>query len=581
MGAKVKDQTSVEMHDVNEPRRAHPEDDKPSSWKDALFGRRARKYAFIFIVAFLAVLTVKDVFDLFEEYFEYPKESDINIVFNESMTMPNVTFCMSRAQAWSHFKLNLSAPADEWDAVVDESLANMTDHDAFMKQPWDYRLVMEAYDMIATYSSLERETTAHGSARSIHVFKNSPRLAAKRKTFKKWRDILDSRRITFDEFTQKTGIEVLRRSMQRFRRRTFDDDDTVIKTKLRISWISQMQICYQPEFDKDNFKTIDDQGVFFDMLLSHNAENTEGQKIDCMSVDFHGRPSSLNRFMEGKGRSRDGFIDELCLGQRHEVTAHVTALYQMLENDEEGTRCRDVEDGEDSEFNCRSRCRMEMIRDACHCTPLSLSYLAKKEDMEIFPLCDYTQCTVDVQKGNYSDTECANKCFPDCRQIRFEVDHSVKGRMLRPDLTLVELSWGPFEYLTMEQQWKYTPTTFIAALGGSIGMWLGLSILSLIQLVTYSYTYFTKKIVNEKILKKGNTFDRRDGEDEDGDFTIDNGTERKKMSLAENPFAEFFPGGSPEQPKKGGSKPNSRQASLDKEGGNSQGYSANPKGARS
>ena len=52
-------------------------------------------------------------------------------------------------------------------------------------------------------------------------------------------------------------------------------------------------------------------------------------------------------------------------------------------------------------------------------------------------------------------------------------------------------------------------------------------------------------------------------EDDDGDFSIDNGTERKKMSLAENPFAEFFPGGSPEQPKRG-SKPNSRQASLDK-----------------
>lgn len=53
------------------------------------------------------------------EYLENPKESDINIVFNDSMTMPNVTFCMSRAQAWSHFKINASAPADEWDAIVE------------------------------------------------------------------------------------------------------------------------------------------------------------------------------------------------------------------------------------------------------------------------------------------------------------------------------------------------------------------------------------------------------------------------------------------------------------------------------
>lgn len=60
----------------------------------------------------------------------------------------------------------------------------MTDHDSFMTATWDYRMVMEAYDMIATYNSLERETTAHGSARSINIFRVSPRLAGKRKTFK-------------------------------------------------------------------------------------------------------------------------------------------------------------------------------------------------------------------------------------------------------------------------------------------------------------------------------------------------------------------------------------------------------------
>ena len=43
----------------------------------------------------------------------------MNIVFNDSMTMPNVTFCMSKMQAWSHFKLNESAPVDEWDMIVD------------------------------------------------------------------------------------------------------------------------------------------------------------------------------------------------------------------------------------------------------------------------------------------------------------------------------------------------------------------------------------------------------------------------------------------------------------------------------
>lgn len=47
------------------------------------------------------------------------------------------------------------------------------------------------------------------------------------------------------------------------------------------------------------------------MLLSHNNGNLEDVDTACMSVDFHGRPSSLSRFMEGQGRARDGFNDDV------------------------------------------------------------------------------------------------------------------------------------------------------------------------------------------------------------------------------------------------------------------------------
>ncbi|KHJ75244.1 hypothetical protein OESDEN_25140 [Oesophagostomum dentatum] len=177
----------------------------------------------------------------------------------------------------------------------------------------------------------------------------------------------------------------------------------------------------------------------------------------------------------------------------------------------------------------------------CKCTPLSLSYLAK-DDLDKFPLCDYTKCEVDVQKGNYSDTECANRCYRDCRQIRYEIDHEVQGKMVRPDLTLINLNWGSFEYLTMEQQWKYSVTAFIAALGGSIGMWLGLSILSLIQASgilggTYLYTYLTKKVVKEKLLKKiSEQHHQRRGSKLSG--IVDLPT--KKISIGANPFENPF-----------------------------------------
>lgn len=56
----------------------------------------------------------------------------------------------------------------------------------------------------------------------------------------------------------QAGTEALRRSLQRFQRVTYDDDD-VIKTSLRVSWISMQELCFQPIWDKSNFKEISDQ----------------------------------------------------------------------------------------------------------------------------------------------------------------------------------------------------------------------------------------------------------------------------------------------------------------------------------
>lgn len=40
----------------------------------------------------------------------------------------------------------------------------------------------------------------------------------------------------------------------------------------------------------------------------------------------------------------------------------VRAKYEMIENDDEGTACHEFEEGEDDEFQCHSRCRLELIR---------------------------------------------------------------------------------------------------------------------------------------------------------------------------------------------------------------------------
>ena len=43
------------------------------------------------------------------------------------------------------------------------------------------------------------------------------------------------------------------------------------------------------------------------MELEHDPSVlNEKQAEECMSLDLHGRPSSMAKHMEGKGRSRDG-----------------------------------------------------------------------------------------------------------------------------------------------------------------------------------------------------------------------------------------------------------------------------------
>jgi hypothetical protein len=48
----------------------------------------------------------------------------MKIVFNKSISMPNITFCMSRTQAWSHFHVNGSEAVEEWDESIKVRLRN-------------------------------------------------------------------------------------------------------------------------------------------------------------------------------------------------------------------------------------------------------------------------------------------------------------------------------------------------------------------------------------------------------------------------------------------------------------------------
>jgi hypothetical protein len=74
-----------------------------------------RKYAFWSLIALLTAMTVHDVYYLVDEYLENPKQVDMMVIFNETITFPNITICADMKQFSSFFKAANASVLETWD----------------------------------------------------------------------------------------------------------------------------------------------------------------------------------------------------------------------------------------------------------------------------------------------------------------------------------------------------------------------------------------------------------------------------------------------------------------------------------
>jgi hypothetical protein len=97
------------------------------------------------------------------------------------------------------------------------------------------------------------------------------------------------------------------------------------------------------------------------------------------------------------------------------------------------------------------------------------------------------------QSHQHSENDCVNKCRRSCKQLRYKInlvgskESTIRGES-SDDIsralyqTQVNLGWGSFEFFQLEQNYKWDSIeNFFSDVGGAIGIWLGLSVLSLIQ----------------------------------------------------------------------------------------------------
>lgn len=193
---------------------------------------------------------------------------------------------------------------------------------------------------------------------------------------------------------QKAGSEVLRRMIKQSVRIS-PLDETRNKSDFKITWISEDNLCFQPTFDKNGTGNIKAPGNFYNLLLNHDSETFEDD-INCIVIDMNARPADMSRFVGSGGSTKDGVNEEICPGTVSDLIVEIRATYEMIENEEGGTACMDFEDDKDSsEFNCRSRCRMNFIRSLCKCSPMTIEELVTPAELKEYPICDYSKCKLE------------------------------------------------------------------------------------------------------------------------------------------------------------------------------------------
>ncbi|KAF7638227.1 hypothetical protein Mgra_00002197 [Meloidogyne graminicola] len=445
----IKNNSLNRNNNNNNPGPRPLNNNKEHFFKTFCFGlfknKRFRQLTFYILILFLFGLTIIDVQKLIICYFTDNKEIDIKMNFNASMTMPNLTFCTSKNNAWSHFN---ETTDEEMEKATQEGLAKMPDYSSFLDNNniWDYRMVKSAYWVVALIDMMEQDTNSKGVANSINNLSKNPEKKEVLELINKWLNEIKKRNVTFDEFRQKVGKETLRRFLHRFDRLDINKEENKIKIDIKITWLSMKQLCFQPYFDINSFIPISDQ------------------EVDCMSIDIHGRPSDESRFLEGKGRSDDGYFNEICMGNVYEAVMQVKLITTNIPdpNDPIETRCQlygQKENTPRSELECYRRCRLELIRKLCNCTAPSLSHLIyEPKELEQFPICNYEQCDIgnSTESSEIINWDSTCECFPECTQR------------------------------------------------GATGVWLGLSALSIVQFLTFLLTRAHKKVLKRKNINNNN-----------------------------------------------------------------------------
>lgn len=145
-----------------------------------------------------------------------------------------------------------------------------------------------------------------------------------------------------------------------------------------------------------------------------------------------------------------------------------------------------------SQSNCHFEAFVLEALKICKC---SLFWMPRLNETKVCNVWEEFKCVENVESSIY-DTNLTNKCLPVCTGITYDADMSISKmdtnalEYFIPDgfkAVRVVISFKNEQYLSLVRSQVYGKTDFIAGCGGILSLFMGISIISIVEII-YSAT---------------------------------------------------------------------------------------------
>ncbi len=157
---------------------------------------------------------------------------------------------------------------------------------------------------------------------------------------------------------------------------------------------------------------------------------------------------------------------------------------------------------------CEAECRVHLIHSLCHCIPFSTAIGFKRQlrswlktyGSSICTYGHYRKCHLKYE--GYEDDKCRTKCLNSCDLWTFAVFPKKTQDYDTWSEVTINFLYSSLVYPEFREYLPYTSEKMTSDLGGTIGLWMGASFLSIIHVIVFCVKRCKRQCTRENAKAK-------------------------------------------------------------------------------